>query len=120
MSNTTPHIHLTRMDDSELTILMSFGLLNKLCSMVGDLNNLQDIYLSTELQDVMIYEVLVPRTDSGKAIHEYKLYQFADNLTPDQGMALLAWCEAHITDFFLKRLQAASDLQNRVIQTMKG
>ncbi|MDD4864777.1 MAG: hypothetical protein PHE38_12300 [Alishewanella agri] len=116
----SPHIEITRLDGSDLTIFMSFGLLNKLSAMVGDLRDLPNIYMVPELQDAMIYEVLVPRTEQGKAIQEYTLYGYSDQLSPEQGEALLKWCEEHITSFFLKRLQAAQALQQRLIQTMKG
>lgn len=123
MSMNTPlsdHINLQRLGGSELTLFMSFGLLNKLSAMVGDLNNLPDLYLVPELQDTIIYEILVPRDEAGKALQDYKLYQFSDELSTEEGSRLIEWCEAHLTSFFLKRLQAAQHLQQKLIQRMKG
>lgn len=113
-------IDLTRITAGDLTLMMSFGLLNRLSAMVGDLNNLTDIYLVPELQDAILYELLVPRTDQGKPTVPYQMYQFSEGLSPEEGHRLLEWCEAHLTNFFMKRLQAAKALQSRMIKTMEG
>lgn len=116
----SPNIEVHRLDGSQITLFMSFGLLNKLSAMVGDLRDLPNIYMVPELQDALIYELLVPRTEEGIALKPYKLYQFSDEISPEQGEALLNWCEEHLTSFFMKRLQAAQALQERLIQKMKG
>lgn len=114
----TPHLVITDLQGKTTTVLMSFGLLNKLSAMLGDLKSLPDIYLVPELQDTILYEILIPRDEFGTPSQPYRLFQFADQLSPDQGQMIIEWVEAHLYDFFLKRLRLAQGLQTRAIQQM--
>lgn len=118
--NLADKITISLVDETHKTILMTFGLLNKLCVYVGTIQDLANIYMQPELQDIILYEVLVERDREGVALHKYELYKFGSNILPDEAEKVLQWCEAHVSNFFMKRLRATQAIQARMIQNLKG
>lgn len=89
----------------EKKLFMSYGLLNKLAKMVGDANDVSDIYISPDLQA----EVL-------------KLALFGKGTPPDlddidisigDSDKVINWVGEHTLNFFLRGLEAASALSKK-------
>jgi hypothetical protein len=102
-------------DDSkklvEGEITMTFGLLNTLARITGDINRVGVIDIDPDLAEEVLDEVLVPRSASGKAARPVD-YTTPD-LPPEQAHLIFSWVKEHVMDFFLRRLKDTADLMSR-------
>lgn len=97
------------------TLLMSFGLLNRLAAYIHDPQQLQNIYLVPEIADVFIFESLIERDKEGHPLEKFSPNTFGERLHFEDAERLLKWCEGHLTAFFSKRLQAAVRVQEKIL-----
>ena len=92
-------------------VTMTFGLLNELARITGDINRIGIIDIDPDLAESVLSAVLVDRDPRGKP-KEAKDWQHPD-LPPDQASAVFDWVKEHLFDFFLQRLQNTADLMAR-------
>lgn len=102
-------------DDTPKTLLMSFGLLNRLAAYIHEPQQIPNIYLVPEIADVFLFESLVDRDKDGNPLEKFNADLFGAKLHHAQAEKLLEWCEGHLTAFFIKRLQAAVRVQEKMI-----
>jgi len=106
MANDTFDINVNGKD---LTIKMSFGLLNTLCRKVGDIEAAAVIALDTTLRDGILIELLSDRGPNGKITEPIDLDVI--EVDPDAVIDLIDWAGTHVLDFFLKGLERTKKLQ---------
>lgn len=101
-------------DTPPAKVLMTFGLLSKLAVFVGEIQHLPEMHSDYELQQVLFREVLSVRDNTGTIVKEYKFDQPQMAISVEMAMTLIEWIEGHLTDFFMKRLQATLRLQEKL------
>jgi len=90
-------------------VFMSFGLLNRLCHLVGDTPNIPMIHLNPEVRGIMLQEALAIRTKSGKVTEYREIEDLETDLEEMEG--LLDFIADHVLDFSLRVMEKATTLQ---------
>lgn len=81
-------------------IKMSFGLLNQLCSMCGDVEDAMMFGIDANLREEALRLMLSKRDDQGRIEENVNLFNI--DVDPDAINDLLDWAGGHVLDFFLK------------------
>ena len=76
------------------TIKMTFNRLNRVCKVVGDLSQVQNLLLDPVVSEAVLVELF----SGSKAQIDIDDY----DLNPQDTANLLAWAGAHVLDFFIK------------------
>lgn len=100
-------------------IFMSFGLLSRLASFVGEDKHLPQLFSDIDLQNVIIGEMLAKRDAEGLIVLKADPMSLEANCTIEEGHRLMEWVSEHLSDFFVKRLHATLKMQERMKATMK-
>lgn len=87
-------------------ILMSFGLLNTLSAYFENPNQLDELFLNSQVRASVLVECLSVRDDSGRICEAFNLS--LNELDTDEVMGLFEWVEEHLEDFFTKALARAT------------
>lgn len=121
MSN-TPDAFFTFMPDSgtPIKVFMSFGLLSRLASFVGESTHLPQLFSDIELQNVILSELLSPREEDGTIKTRLDPMSPVIQSSIEEGHRLMTWVSEHLADFFVKRLHATLQMQNRMMTQMKA
>jgi hypothetical protein len=82
------------------TIKMTFGLLNEMCRVCGELDGAAMLTLDNDLRVAALKVLLSDRDDQGKITSELNINTL--DMAPDEVVELLDWASGHVTDFFLK------------------
>lgn len=82
-------------------IFMSYGLLNHLSIVVGEVNNITSIGLDPELREGVLKCLLSERTKTGKIKTERSAEDVDISLEDVEN--LIDWAAEHLVDFFLRR-----------------
>jgi hypothetical protein len=80
--------------DKTLTIVMTFGRLNRLCKMLGGMNEVQRMIEEPEVAEQMMIELLSTKKN--------RVDPDEMAIKPEDASKLLAWAGTHILDFFIK------------------
>lgn len=103
----SPNAYFTAADGHP-PIFMSYGLLNRLVSVVGDPTQVEAIYTDPLLQAAVVIQVL------GKYDDQKQEFVPANpdtiQLPPAVISEMLGWITEHILDFFLRSLEKAQKL----------
>lgn len=102
---------VVRLDGREVTLMMTFGLLDRLVGLMGPAQDLATVGLEDTLRGRIIREVLSKRGRAGVLEGEVDLD--ALDLGVDDAMRIVDWAVEHALDFFLRRLEAAARLGER-------
>lgn len=86
-------------------IKMSFGLLNELCGMCGDVEDALLFGMNTELREEVLRLMLSSRDEQGRIKENINLNTL--EVDPDAINELLDWAGGHVLDFFLKAAERA-------------
>jgi hypothetical protein len=89
--------------DETKTVLMSYGLLNELTRLVGEIDNIPEISLDPVMSESVLISVLSTRDAKGKIEEPFNM--FASNISTETASELLNFVGAHLTDFFLTSLE---------------
>lgn len=92
-------------------IFMSYGLLNRLSTIVGEPDNLPAVYLDPMLQGTVMSHLLGTYDAATKQFEPQDVDDI--QLSPLVIADLLAWVSEHIIDFFVLTLQNAKGLEAR-------
>lgn len=111
-------IFTIKVDGKERDITMTFGLLNNLCRMVGDIDSAATIVVDPVLRESILVQLLSDRDQRGKITQDIELDSL--NVDPDQIISLIDWAGGHVFDFFLKGLERTKQLQDRNIDRIKA
>lgn len=103
---------------TERDLKMSFGLLNSVCRVVGDVDGAAMISMDPALRQAVLEELLSTRDTRGKITERVDLDTL--DVEPDAIVDLLDWAGNHAMDFFLKGLEKAKALQDRNMSRIKA
>lgn len=115
-TNTTPEktITFTPIEGEEREIVMSYGLLDKLVSKVGDIDQVSRFFTDQEVRNAVLTEVISERSPTGKMTKKITPEDLALELeTIDE---LLSWSAAHVTAFFIRSLTSLAKRINDLPQ----
>lgn len=105
------------LNNEKVELFMSFGLLNSLVKIIGESEDISQIYVAPELQEAVLKTVLAKRAPSGTPIEEVNLDDF--DLSIEDGKRILAWVSEHCLDFLLNGLENAKSLASRNAERVK-
>lgn len=91
------------------TIKMSFGLLNRICQIVGDAEGVILISTDPVLQNRILLELLAERDEDGLITRAPDVDKY--ELERDDVLLILKWACDHSLDFFLGALEMGQNLQ---------
>ena len=99
-------------------VFMSAGLIRRLTAIINSLGEMSQMYSDPMVEDVLLVEVLSPRTERGKT---QKIYTGEDfEMTMEEADRLLEWVRGHILDFFTKTvLRVGTEATNPNSQIQK-
>lgn len=100
-------------------VFMSGGLIRELSPIVGGLEDFAGAFVDTEVQKVLLIEVLKPRNPRGNPSEnkEYGLDDFSMSL--EECDKLLNWVMDHVLHFFVNSLTSAKSLAERNQKTIQ-
>lgn len=113
----TPNAYFTAADGLP-PIFMSYGLLNRLVTIIGEPTQVEAIYTDPTLQAAVVIQVL------GKYDDQKQEFVPANpdtiQLSPAVVSDMLAWITEHVLDFFLRSLEKAQKLGNEYAPKLKA
>lgn len=87
-------------------VFMSFGLLNTLASYVGDLSQLPNVMVDTDLQAAIVVACLGERNDEGEFETVETFHELSKDLNVDAALEILEWVVKHLTNFFMRAVES--------------
>lgn len=106
-TNTPPKTITVTANGAEREIKMTYGLLNELVSMVGDIEEIAKFYVDETLRNKALVSVLSERSNTGKITAKADMEEIDIEIEDiDQ---LLSWVAAHVTGFFIRSLTNLAD-----------
>lgn len=102
------NIHKLKLNGKDHEIFMSFGLLDEITGLVGDMEQLPLLTLDRDTRSKML-ELLLSERDEDGAI-KTKFNPRKSDLTPEQINELGAWVSEHVLNFFLTALEGSATL----------
>ena len=93
---------------TETELKMSYGLLNEVARVVGDIEAIPQIAYDIELRTALLTAVLSKRDKKGKITEEADLFNL--DMDGEEVIDLLNWVGEHVLDFFIKSLTRAKKL----------
>lgn len=84
----------------EVTVKMTFGLLNEICKVCGDIDGAAMLVMDNDLRIASLNTLLAKRDSKGKITQELDINSL--DVSPDDVVDLLDWAGGHVIDFFLK------------------
>lgn len=100
-----------KIGDETHEVFMSFGLLNEVCTVIGDVENIALMQTDGTLRTAVLNSVLSQRDEVGEISEHFNI--MTSNLTTDEALKLLDWVAEHAFDFFLKSLESAKNLSDK-------
>lgn len=97
------HTKTIRYEGEEREVKMSFGLVNLLAQLCGDIETASEISLNLDLQGDVLEALVVKRDKKGKPTEEFSL--FAVESDADETGDLIAWAAEHVIDFFMSSME---------------
>ncbi|WCD44157.1 hypothetical protein Lumi_018 [Xylophilus phage Lumi] len=102
-------------DFEEVTLTMTYGLLNKLLGRIGSIENIALIGVNPTINDLILLEMLQKRDHKGKVIQP-PVEDISDVLVSISDMeALTAFAQEHLLDFSFRTLD-----KSRVLMQKQG
>lgn len=116
MTAPAPHHLVSFGNDTQKKLFMSFGLLNQLSGLIGEIHHLHLVHADSGVRDALFAILLVERDSDGTVKKSFDPQDPNFELSIDQGESLIDWVVAHLRDFFLKRLERQLELQTEISQ----
>ena len=99
-------------------IKMTFGMLNNLCQIVGEVDNVPALHVDAYTRGRVMVELLSERDSRGKIRSEAELD--STDISIEDAEALLNWAGDHVLDFFLKALERTKAMQDKHMPRVKA
>jgi len=84
-------------------VKMTYGLLNELARVIGDIDVIPMIGIEADVRDSIIRAIFSKRDAQGKIKQEVDIFNF--DIDVDDLQDLLEWVGGHVLDFFLTSLE---------------
>lgn len=101
----------------EKTVKMTFGLLNEMCRICGEIDGAAMLTLDNDLRIAGLNTLLSDRDEKGKIKVELDTHNL--DIRPDEVIELLDWAGGHVTDFFLKAAKKTKDRYEPIKKQLK-
>lgn len=108
MSEKLSHTLTLEINGKSRDLFMSFGLLNELATMFGDVDRLTELPTNHELRTEMLKAILAERTKSGKITQAVDLDDI--DIDPQDVPKILAWAADWVVDFFIRSGEAVKSV----------
>jgi hypothetical protein len=86
-------------------LFMSFALLNRLTLLIGGSERLPMLGSDPEMQEAVLCEVFSQRDKKGAFVQEVTSLEELSDLSLDDVENVFSWVGAHISDFFVRRVE---------------
>lgn len=97
-------------------LVMTFGLLNEVLSIVGTLENVTAIALEPNTRKEILKAILVDRDENGNP----KEFSFSDtNMSTEDTLKILSWAMSHAMDFFMATVKLIQNLEGKYEGVLK-
>lgn len=100
----------------EVTVKMTFGLLNEMCRVCGEIDGAALLLMDNDLRELALITLLSERDAKGKIKKQIDVNEI--DMDMDEAVDLLDWAGGHVADFFLKAAERTKGrfepLQKRV------
>lgn len=93
-------------------VVMSFGMLNEVAKIVGSVDNIGSLIVDAEMREAVLVTLLSERDEDGEISKPFNA-KTAD-LTIEDYIKIANWVSEHLLSFFLKLLEGANLLQEKV------
>lgn len=97
-----------KLNGEDREIKMTFGLVNEICRLAGDIDAVPEIAYNPDLREAVLISLLSERNERGEIVGEISVFNM--DADPEDVVNLLDWASEHAVDFFLKALQRAKKL----------
>lgn len=98
-------------------VKMTFGLLNVLCRVVGEVDVAALMSLDGDVRERVLIETLSPRDKKGVITEEISIFEIG--ASTEEVVVLLDWVQEHVLGFFVQRGQktaeVVSELNKKVV-----
>jgi len=119
MSDNTPDDTLLITRDGKPTeLLMSFGLLNELLVIVGDMTNIPLIAGSHDLRQTVLTSVLSPRDEKGLIAEP--VFMFNLKVSAADVQRICKWVGEHCLDFFIETIENSVRTHQDQLPRLRG
>lgn len=98
--------------DKSIEVFMSYGLLDELARLVGDIEVVPQVMVLDELREPFLVALLSERDENGKITEKFNF--FKSRVRPEDVTKLYEWAAGHLMDFFLQQLETAGRLGQNV------
>jgi hypothetical protein len=98
-------------NDKTKHLVMSFGLLNEIAKLVGDIDNLGNIIIDPHLREAILVALLSDRDAEGVITTKYNTV--TADLTIDEFTKIADWVSDVLFTFFIRLLESAKALQEK-------
>ena len=105
----SPEPYFTTSSSQE--IFMSYGLLNRIARIVGNVESVGLLLVDVNIQGVVLCIVLSTYDAKGKLVEEVDVESIM--MPPDETVSLIVWVTEHLTSFFLKNLRMGETMINQ-------
>lgn len=89
-------------------LVMTFGLLNKLTTIVGSLQDISMIAVDPDVRTMVITTVLAERDERGRVIKEIAPDEIDINV--DDFCLITEWVTEHVIDFFIRQIETSAKM----------
>jgi hypothetical protein len=118
MSKITPDTLTITRDGKTFELFMSFGILNELLPVVGDINRLAQIAIDTQLRKEVLSILFSDRDENG--VVTKPLNMFTLRVTPDDIQIVCGWVASHCLDFFLGAIEKVVETHSPFKERFQG
>ncbi len=101
---------ILKVADKDVEIVMYAGLLSRIITTIGGIDNLPAIYVDTNVQEEVVKLCLQNYNEKGEVVSE-KASVFT--LDVDSYNKIIEFCGEHVSDFFIEKIQKAKQLQEK-------
>lgn len=97
-----------KVDGEDREVKMTYGLLDRLCRIVGDIDNAVQLTIVPGLREEALRELLAKRDARGKAVEVLEPNEV--QASRKDLLALAAWARGHVLDFFVEESKGVAGL----------
>jgi hypothetical protein len=92
-----------QLDGEDRTTKMTFGLLNEMVRVIGDLEAIAELGFDAELRGLILQEMYSERDEQGVIKTPVNLFNL--DITPEDSTLVMEWVGSHVTHFLLNQME---------------
>jgi hypothetical protein len=99
-------------------IKMTYGLLNRLCRVVGEVDGAAVMTMDNDIRERVLIEILSPRDPQGNIPDGGEFNIFSITASTEEVSEVLDWAQEQVIDFFVKRAIKTASVTKLLSQTV--